>query len=174
VNKMKPVIQKTVLSLAVALFSVLSFFAQERPEPGYGEGGQARRQNDARPNIMRQLGLSREQMQQLREYNQLRRPTMEAAQLRFREANRRLDEAIYAHQLNEAEVHERIKEVQLSQAELIKLRSMSELSIRKILTPDQLNRFRKLRQRFDEGNPRPGRQGMGMPRSPGGPLPRQE
>jgi Spy/CpxP family protein refolding chaperone len=168
---MKTVVQKTVLSLAVVLFSAFSMLAQEPPEPQYAPPG---RQNDARPNIMRQLGLNPEQMQQLRQYNQRRRPLMEAAQLRFREANRRLDEAIYADQLNEAEVHERIKEVQLAQAELIKVRSISELSIRKILTPDQLNRFRRLRQRFEEANSRPGRQAMGMPGFKGGPLPREE
>ena len=172
-KNMKTVIHKTVLSLAVVVLSAVSMLAQEGLGPGDGEGRE-RRQNNARPNIMRQLGLNRVQMQQLRQYNQRRRPLMEAAQIRFREANRRLDEAIYADDLDEAAVHERIKEVQLSQAELIKLRSISELSIRKILTPDQLNRFRRLRQKFDEVNSRPGRQAIRTPGFNGGSLPWQD
>ena len=88
---------------------------------------------------------------------------MEGAQRRFRDANRKLDEAIYADHLDETVINERIREVQLSQADLVKLRSTNELSIRKILTPGQLNRFRRLRQSFEEANARPGRQFMQRP-----------
>lgn len=92
-----------------------------------------------------------------------RRPIMEAAQLRFQEANRKLDESIYADQLNEAEVHERIGEVQRSQAELTRMRSISELMIRKILTPEQLVRFRRLRERFKEISSQSGKQALAEP-----------
>ncbi|CAN5333827.1 hypothetical protein BH20ACI2_BH20ACI2_17030 [soil metagenome] len=163
---MRTVIHKTVFSLAVVLFTAASVLAQEATEPQGGQH-QPRRQNNPGANILRQLDLNREQMQQIRQFNVRRQPLMEAAQRRFREANRRLDEAIYADQLVEGEVQDRIKDVQLSQAELIRLRSMSELSIRKILTPDQLNKFRRLRQRFDEVKSRPGRQAVNLPQSDG-------
>lgn len=161
---MRTSIHRIVFFLAVVLFTAASVLAQEGPEPQGGQD-QPRRQNNPGVNILRQLGLNREQMQQVRQINVRRQPLMDAAQRRFRQANRRLDESIYADQLVEAEVQERIKEVQLSQAELIRLRSMSELSIRKILTPDQLNKFRRLRQRFDEVNSRPGRQAVNLPQS---------
>ncbi len=165
---MRTGIYRIVFFLAVVLFTSASVLAQEATVPQGGQD-QARRQNNPGANILRQLGLSREQMQQIRQFNVRRQPMMDAAQRRFREANRRLDESIYADQLVETEVQERIKEVQLSQAELIRLRSMSELSIRKILTPDQLNKFRRLRQRFDEVNSRPGRQAARLPQSDGKP-----
>jgi Spy/CpxP family protein refolding chaperone len=165
---MRTRIYRIVFFFVAVLFTAASVLAQEGPEPQGGQD-QPRRQNNPGANLLRQLGLDREQMQQLRQINVRRQPLMENAQRRFREANRRLDESIYADQLVEAEVQERIKEVQLLHAELIRLRSMNELSIRKILTPDQLNKFRRLRQRFDEVNSRPGRQADRLPPSDGKP-----
>jgi Spy/CpxP family protein refolding chaperone len=101
-----------------------------------------------RPNLLQELNLSREQIQQIRRINQARRPLMQEAQMRFRQANRALDEAIYADSPNEADVQARMKEVQLAQAEVIKIRITSELAIRKVLTPEQLVKFRELRERF--------------------------
>jgi len=102
-----------------------------------------------RPNLLAQLGLERNQIQQIRRLNTERRPLMEAAQRRFREANQALDEAIYADQVDDAVVQDRLKEVQLAQADLAKVRYSGELAIRKILTADQLVQFRGLRQRFE-------------------------
>jgi Spy/CpxP family protein refolding chaperone len=100
--------------------------------------------------MLRELGLSREQIEQIRQVNLERKPLMDEAQRRSRAANRALDEAIYADQLNEAEVEVRLKEAQLAQGELARIRYMNELSVRRILTPEQLTRFRELRRRFDE------------------------
>lgn len=101
-----------------------------------------------RPNLLQELNLSREQIQQIRRINQAHRPLMQEARRRFREANRALDQAIYADSPNDADVQARMKEVQLAQAEIIKIRTTSELAIRKILTPEQLVKFRELRERF--------------------------
>lgn len=101
-----------------------------------------------RPNLLQELNLSREQVQQIRRINQTRRPLMQEAQMRFRQANRALDEAIYADSPNDADVQARMKEVQLAQAEIIKIRTASELAIRKVLTPEQLVKFRELREKF--------------------------
>lgn len=102
-----------------------------------------------RPNLLRILGLSREQMQQIRAMNQARKPLMEAATGRLRAANRALDEAIYADNVDDSVFQARLKELQLAQMEVAKLRFTSELEVRKILTPDQLIRFRELRKRFE-------------------------
>lgn len=106
---------------------------------------------DARPNILAQLGLAREQIQQIRRLNMERKPLMQAAQLRFRDASRLLDEAIYADIADDGLIEVRLSEVQAAQAEVQRIRYTSELSIRKILKPDQITRFREMRQRF-EGN----------------------
>ncbi len=105
---------------------------------------------DNRANSLRQLGLSRQQTQQIRGINVQRRPLMEQAQRRFREANRALDEAIYADQVNETEFQARLKEFQLAQAVVVKIRFMNEFAVRRVLTPEQLTRFRDLRRRFEQ------------------------
>lgn len=105
---------------------------------------------DARGNALRQLGLSPEQMQQIRRVNMERKPLMEAAQKRFREANRLLDEAIYSDQANDADVQAHLKEVHLAQAEVVRIRFMNEFAVRRILTPEQLVQFRELRRKFEQ------------------------
>ncbi len=105
---------------------------------------------DIRQNVLMQLGLSREQVQQIRRLNQERKPLMDEAQRRFREANIALDLAIYSDQASDTEVEARLKDVQLAQAEVAKLRFANEYAVRKILTPEQLVRFRELRRRFEE------------------------
>lgn len=107
-----------------------------------------------RPNLLSELNLSVEQMQRLRRLNQERRPLMQEAQRRLREANRALDEAIYADKENEAEIAARIKDVQLAQAEVVKNRTTIDLEIRRILTPEQLAKFRTLRAEYMQVNNR--------------------
>ena len=101
-----------------------------------------------RPNLMEKLGLTQDQIKQVRQINQANKPQMREAQERLREANRNLDQAIYADVADDAEVQTRLKEVQSAHAEVIKIESATELAVRKILTPDQLAKFRDVRQQF--------------------------
>ncbi len=145
---------KTVLLMILALICATIGVAQEA-KPPEGPPPQEKRPpaiqpHDTRADILHQLGLSDDQIQQIRSLNIEKRPLMDEAQKRFREANRALDEAIYADQVNEADVQARLTEVQLAQAEVAKLRFMNELAVRRILTQEQLVRFRELRQRFEK------------------------
>jgi len=101
-------------------------------------------------NILRQLGLTPEQIQQLRAANAEHRPLMEAAQRRLREANRDLDMAIYSDTVSDEVFHARLREFQAAQSEVTRLRFQNELAIRRVLTADQLMRFREMRRRFAE------------------------
>lgn len=132
-------------SLFIALF-VFGFAINETKAQNEVPPDEERPQR--RPNLLQELNLSREQIQQIRRFNQAHRPLMQEARRRFREANRALDAAIYADSPNDADVQARMKEVQAAQAEIIKLRTTSEIAIRKILTPEQLVKFRNLRERF--------------------------
>ena len=100
-------------------------------------------------NMLRQLGLNREQIQRLQQINRTRKPLMDVAQEKLRNANRVLDEAIYADEVSDADVQAKLKDVQLAQADVFKVRFTSELAIRRMLTPEQLVRFRNMRQRFE-------------------------
>ncbi len=130
----------------------LPVYAQDGPPPQ--DAAQAERREGRRPNLMAELGLSREQIQQIRRMNQARRPAMMAAQRRLREANRNLDMAIYGETVSDAEFQLKLAEFQAAQAEQARLRFEGELSVRQVLTPEQLIRFRDLRRRFAEGQER--------------------
>lgn len=136
------------LFLIAALFSAAAK-AQDTPPTDGARPPDGRPRQD-RPNLLRELGLTPEQLQQIKQINQARRPHVEAALQRLGLANRALDEAIYADVLNEADVAARLKEVQQAQAELARIRFMNELAVRKVLTPEQLVRFRDLRRQFAE------------------------
>jgi Spy/CpxP family protein refolding chaperone len=103
-----------------------------------------------RPNLLAELDLTIDQIQQIRRINSDKRPLMREAQQKVREANRNLDQAIYSDSSDETEIQARLKDVQLAQAEISKLRAMTEYAVRKVLTPAQLSKFRELRLRFIE------------------------
>jgi periplasmic protein CpxP/Spy len=156
-----------ILISSLFLFANFASAQDGPPEmggPPNGRGG--------RPNLMAELNLSADQIQQLKDLNRGRRPRIQDAQLRLREANRALDMAIYADAVNDIEVQTRLREFQAAQAEMARLRFENELAVRKVLTPEQLTKFRELRRRFEEqtrkfrrnGQPRPrgGRRGDGQ------------
>src|SRR5688500_15872873 len=130
--------------LLAALFALSLPAAAQEPRPGNPPADQ--RPDDGRPNLFAELGLTSEQVQQIRRINQARRPRMMEAQHRLRVANRDLDAAIYRDVVSEEEFQSKLKAFHSAQAEVARLRFESELSIRRILTPEQLVRFRELRQ----------------------------
>ena len=101
-----------------------------------------------RPNLLAELDLSPEQIRQIRRLNRERQPLVRAARQRMREANLALDQAIYADTTDEAIIQTRLKEAQTAQSEFIKMRSLTEFAVRKILTPEQLIKFREVRLKF--------------------------
>ena len=57
-----------------------------------------------------------------------------------------MDDAIYADTVDEAAVQSLVKRVGEAQAVLIKLRTANEFAIRRVLTPEQVTKFRELRK----------------------------
>jgi Spy/CpxP family protein refolding chaperone len=124
--------------------------AQEEPPPDAGpqESAPARR----RPrrdglNLLARLNLTPEQFAQLREIRRQSDADARALGRRLRLARRALDEAIYADALDETVVEGRAREVAGAQAALVRLRAQTEMRVRRVLTPEQLQTFRQLRQR---------------------------
>lgn len=130
----------------LVIFSFLAVKAQDEMPPD-APNKQADRER-RRPNLLAELGLTQDQRRQIRRVNMEKRPLARDAQQRLREANGNLDLAIYADNANETEIQARLKDVQTAQAELIKIRFTNELAVRKILTAEQLAKFRALRQQF--------------------------
>ncbi len=142
---------KIFLLLAISFTFASVMTAQDnKPLGAQADGQKPTATPDPRANALGQLGLSPEQRQEIRRINIERKPRMEEAQRRLREANRALDEAIYADQVNEADVQMRLKEHHAAQAEVARIRFTNELAVRKVLTPEQLQRFRMARQNFEQ------------------------
>jgi len=138
--------RKLALSIiAIAFLSIGALAQDAKPEP------QPTPQED-RPNLLQQLGLAPDQLRQIRQLNQQRKPLIDEAQQRVRAANQALDAAIYADNVDENDVKARLNELQQAQAEVARIRFTNELAIRKILTPEQLGRFRDLRRQFAAQN----------------------
>lgn len=104
---------------------------------------------EVRANALRQLGLSREQLMEIRKINQTRKPQMEQAQERLRIANRALDAAIYSDAVDEQTFQTRLREFHAAQAEVARIRFVNELAVRRVLNADQVGRFRQIRERFE-------------------------
>lgn len=132
-----------------ALLTAFSFSAVSAqvaaPADAPNESGAANRRAD----LLDELGLTPEQRRRFRSVNSEQRPAIRAAQQRLREATRALDEAVYSDALDEPLVQTRIKETQAAQAEVIRIRTMTEFAVRRILTAEQLTRFREARRRFE-------------------------
>ena len=158
-----------LLILIVLAFLAGSVTAQDGPPPPDGNGPA-----EGRPDLFSQLGLSPEQIGQIRRINAERKPIMQETQRRMREANRALDMAIYADTVDDGAIRSRLAEFQTAQAAVVKERFTSELMVRKVLTPEQLVKFREIRRRFAEAREnlqkqqreRRRRQGAGVRRQP--------
>lgn len=100
--------------------------------------------------LIRTLALTPDQLAQIRMIRERNREERRLANERLRGAHRALDEAIYADVPNEAAIEERARELAAAQAASVRLRALTELSIRRVLTPEQLGTLRQLRQRQAE------------------------
>ena len=129
----------------------VSFSAVKAQEETPPEEAPPQNFNQARrPNLLAELDLSQNQIQQIRRINADKRPLVREAQQKWRDANRRLDQAIYSDYADETEIQARLKDAQAAHAELIKIRSATEFAVRQILSPDQLVKFREIRQSFKQ------------------------
>lgn len=138
-------------ALICALFLLtVSFSAAKAQDETPAEAAPQNFNQARRPNLLIELDLSQNQIQQIRRINADKRLLLRDAQQKMREANRALDQAIYADEADETEIQARLKDAQLAQAEVTKIRSATELAVRRVLTPNQLVKFREIRQRFIE------------------------
>jgi Spy/CpxP family protein refolding chaperone len=94
--------------------------------------------------LRRVLNLTPEQRARIGAIRRETEPQTRLLGARLREARRALDEAIYAVNPDEGVIEDRVREVGEAQAAVVRLRSMTELRIRRVLSPGQLDAFRRL------------------------------
>ncbi|HEX8141968.1 MAG TPA: Spy/CpxP family protein refolding chaperone [Pyrinomonadaceae bacterium] len=132
---------------------------------------------------LRALNLTGDQLRQIRAIREESKDEWRVVRERLAQAHSALDEAIYADNVDEALVEERTRAMGAAQAALARMRAITELKIRRVLTPEQLNTLRTMRQQAraaerEQGvengqGQRPSRRDRFGQRD-GGPLPRDD
>lgn len=149
INRQTIAAKPLLLSLLFLCFTASPASAQEggaAAAPGETE----QRAGNQGGNLIRTLGLTPDQLAQIRAIRERNREERRLANERLRSAHQALDEAIYADAPSEAVIEERARELAAAQAASVRLRALTELGIRRVLTPEQLSTLRTLRQRQSE------------------------
>ena len=156
------------LFLLLLIFTPARVFAQEEmgpPPPSRGEGRRPHPDGD----LVRQLNLTPDQIEKIREIRERSRERRRQIGERIREARMALDRAIYMENADESVIERRANELAEAQAAQVRLQALTELGIRRILTPEQLETFRALRLRAESERRNRRFGGGGHPRRGGGP-----
>ncbi|HEX8175415.1 MAG TPA: Spy/CpxP family protein refolding chaperone [Pyrinomonadaceae bacterium] len=139
--------------LLLIIFAPVQALAQEE------EAGPPDAQAGPRPprrdgDLVRQLNLSPEQIEKIRAIREGSREQRRQIGQRIRAARMALDRAIYLENADETVVEQRARQLAEAQAAQVRLQAFVELSVRRVLTPEQLQTFRDLRMRAERSNRR--------------------
>ena len=159
--------------------------AATQQQPSQQQEGAAQSNPNDPVSLLGQLNLSQEQIGQMRAIQGESVPQARELTRRLNQARRALDEAIYSDAVDETLIEQRARDVAEAQAALVRLRAQTELRVRRVLTPEQLQTFRRLRfearrrqqqmrreQRIErslEGGDNPQRPGRGLGINPNRP-----
>ncbi|HEX3557897.1 MAG TPA: Spy/CpxP family protein refolding chaperone [Pyrinomonadaceae bacterium] len=114
--------------------------------PSQTQEGTAQANPNDPATVLGQLNLSTEQVGQMRAIQGESVPQARELTQRLNRARRALDEAIYSDTVDEALIEQRARDVAEAQAALVRLRAQTELRVRRVLTLEQLQQFRYIRQ----------------------------
>ena len=135
---------KTAILSLVAATSVLV------AAPSYSLGAQQQQpdsqQQPPSDDPIRELNLSPEQRERIRAIREQLQGERATINQRLRETNRALIETLDADNPDESVVEQRLRDVAAAQAAAMRMRVLSEVRIRRVLTPEQLITLRTLRQ----------------------------
>jgi Spy/CpxP family protein refolding chaperone len=136
---------KLIFISAIICYSFSIVLAQPDPPPPGSQFAENRP-----PNLLQQLNLTKDQIQQLRVVNREWQPRLQKSQREFKAAQIDLDEAIYLDETSDEIINAKIEVVNATHSEMIRTRTMLQTLIRKILTKEQMERFRQLREDFQQ------------------------
>lgn len=131
------IILPLVLGTLVFVAAPTYLLAQQPPE------GQ---QGGAVADPIRDLNLSPEQRERIRAIREQMRDERAAINQRLRETNRALEEVLDSDNPDDAVVEQSLRAVAEAQAASMRMRVLSEIRVRRVLTPEQLATLRALRQ----------------------------
>ena len=96
--------------------------------------------------LIRQLNLTPEQREQIRAIRSDKQVERALINQQLRQTNRALQEALEADVPDEAVVEQRVREVAAAQASVMRMRIMTEIRIRRVLTAEQRTLLKSLQQ----------------------------
>lgn len=129
----------TVLMSAIVLVAASTQSLAQQP---HAEGQQSAPVGDP----IRELNLSPEQRERIRGVREEMRDERAAINQRLRETNRALEEVLDSDNPDDAVVDRRLRDLAEAQAASIRMRVLTEIRVRRVLTPEQLATLRTLRQ----------------------------
>ena len=137
--------KRTILSL-LALASVLvaapsyaRCLDQQQQQPDMQQGGPV-------GDPVRELNLSPDQRERIRAIREQVKEQRAVINQRHRETNRALEETLDSDNPSEAVLEQRLRDVAEAQADSMRMRVLTEIRIRQVLTSEQLITLRTLRQ----------------------------
>jgi Spy/CpxP family protein refolding chaperone len=98
---------------------------------------------------VRQLNLTPEQREQIRLIREQLRNERAVVNQRVRETNKALEEVLDSDSPDQSIIEQRIQEVSAAQAAAMRMRIMTEVKIRQVLTTEQRTMLRELRRNVD-------------------------
>jgi len=136
------------LAVLVLFIAVPSNYGQtsEQQEPGSPASMQRRLDGDP----VRQLNLTPEQREQIRTIREQNQTERAAINQRVRETNRALEVVLDSDNPDEAVVEQRMREASAAQAAAMRMRILTEVRIRRVLTSEQRSLLRSLRQQANQ------------------------
>jgi Spy/CpxP family protein refolding chaperone len=141
------------MAFAVAVWSLAVFgtaastLAQQMPNGG---PQMQRGQNGPPDDPIRQLDLTPDQIAKIRAIREGAKDERMAINQRLRQAQLALDEAIETDNASETLIEQRARELAEAQVAATRMRALTELRIRRVMTPDQLAKLRTLRQQAQQ------------------------
>ncbi|HKO60312.1 MAG TPA: Spy/CpxP family protein refolding chaperone [Pyrinomonadaceae bacterium] len=140
---MKLHIKSLVTVISLVILAALPLHAQtataEQPAPPVQEknfGGDA----------VRELNLTPEQREQIRMIREQSRAERAVVNRRVRETNRALEEALDSDNPDQSVLEQKIQEVSTAQAEAMRMRIVTEVKIRQVLTVEQRVKLKEMRR----------------------------
>ncbi len=133
-----------IFVLVSALLVLLGGAPTARAQQQQTQVPEAQQQAPADPIL--QLNLSPEQRERIRTIREQTKAERVASNERLRETNQALEAALDADNPDEALVEQRMRDVATAQAASMRMRILTEVKIRRVLTLEQLGILRQLRQ----------------------------
>ncbi len=141
---MKLNVKSIASAISLVILAALPLYAQTpTPEQPAAAPTQGR---DFGGDAVRELNLTPEQREQIRMIREQNRAERAVVNQRVRETNRALEEALDSDNPDQAVLEQKIQEVSTAQAEAMRMRIVTEVKIRQVLTVEQRIMLKEMRR----------------------------